>query len=171
MNDAENPKQLQKEIKNLPSRIHYEFTNEYADGGAMYDNGGGVEKQKVTLVGIIDDIDTSNKTFSLYIPKGDISGKISGRKKFVVNYENVSNAVGLIKGKTISVDGYLRGNLIYAIHILFYSAKGGAMYDGGGYTEKDELNSKEQNAIKSIVLKGHYGASGSLTKKQRLISS
>ena len=47
--------------------------------------------------------------------------------------------------------------------------RGGAMYSGGGGVDKkDELNSKEQNAIKSMVLNGFYGASGSLTKKQRL---
>jgi hypothetical protein len=33
MNDAPNPQKLKKEISNLPSRINYEFTNDYAKGG------------------------------------------------------------------------------------------------------------------------------------------
>jgi hypothetical protein len=36
MNDAPNPKKLKKEISNLPSRINYEFTNDYAKGGKLW---------------------------------------------------------------------------------------------------------------------------------------
>ena len=121
------------------------------DFGYAYSDGGSVRDIKKTLVGIIDEVDNDNKTFVIYIPTGDITGKITGRKKYFVDYKKVNNPLVFSKGQTLKVEGYINENLMTAKDVLRYADNGGGVDDVIRF-DVDFYDSSDANKETSVEL-------------------
>lgn len=89
----------------------------FAEGGSTTEN--------LSLVGIVKDHNKLLKSFTLFVPVGNVSGMITGRKGYEVNYQNVKNSPSFENGQTIRVEGIIEENIFLAKYILVYFAEGG----------------------------------------------
>ena len=93
MNDAPSPRKLKKEISNLPSRINYEFTYDYAKGGRLGDIKFDVEE----VARQFDAIDSDGTKY-----EGEVINPLSKSEKNQI-IKAIKNIVEKVDGRFIDI--------------------------------------------------------------------
>jgi len=120
-----------------------------------YAEGGSIPNSKVRLVGIIENLNTSEKTFDIHIPSIKL-----GRATYKVNYSNATtippNLQSGVQYTNMSIEGKFIGNVLFANHILRGGsyAKGGLIAPNG---ESSNLTPEQYRLVRTPEFKSWFG--------------
>ena len=175
MNDSPHPKKLQKEISNLPSRINYQFSNDYAKGGKTkvkydYIPKEAIDELSYTMDKVSKRVSGSNVLSGAYVKSASkVKAKTKSASKVKAKTKGSSDLTAKILAMMTDGEGnkkvilskdvkemqkYVSDKLITAFYLGLpkaYDFKGDYSYSGGlEYYEEDYAKKIVVDALKNI---------------------